>query len=327
MLELYLESPNKLILKEANPLPAPGDGQVKIRVIYGGICGSDLRVYRGTISYAAYPLRPGHEVLGTVTETGAGVILKTGTKVVVFPNTFCGECEFCLSGKTNICPSKKPLGVSIDGVFAQEIIVPAKYVVPVPANLADERAVLIEPFAVTVHALKKAEIGPGKSVAVVGCGTEGLLAVSLAVMYGAKVTAVDINPTKLEIAKKLGDVQTLSPDKISDQTFDVVVEAAGVTAAIEQSLQMVKPGGAMITLGITGDPATFIPIHVVRNELSIYGTIIYTMDDFAEATRLLQDPTFTVEPIISQFVRLTEYQQAFDDAISGNFAKMVLNFA
>ncbi len=103
MLELYLEEPNKLTLKDAMPLPPPGDDQVKIRVIYGGICGSDLRVYQGTINYATYPLRPGHEVLGRVVEAGRGTGLKPDTKVVVFPNTFCGECEFCLSGKTNIC--------------------------------------------------------------------------------------------------------------------------------------------------------------------------------------------------------------------------------
>lgn len=327
MLELYLEEPNKLKLKEVEPLPRPGDGQVKISVIYGGICGSDLRVYRGTISYAAYPLRPGHEVLGVVTEAGEGTGLKTGTKVVVFPNTFCGECEFCLSGKTNICPEKKPLGVSIDGVFAQEIIVPAKYVVPVPRDMADERAVLIEPFAVTVHALKKASIGKGTSVAVVGCGTEGLLAVALAQKLGGKLTAIDINPAKLAIAKSLGSVRAIRPEQLAGETFDVVIEAAGVTTAIEQSLQLVKPGGVMIALGITCDPVTFIPIHLVRNEITLYGTIIYTLADFAEAAALLQDPAFNVEPIISKFVGLQKYQEAFDDALSGNYAKIVLAFS
>lgn len=327
MLELYLEAPNKLRLKEAQPLPHPGEDQVKIRVLYGGICGSDLRVYRGTISYASYPLRPGHEVLGVVTEAGKGAALKAGAKVVVFPNTFCDKCEFCLSGKTNICPEKKPLGVSIDGVFAQEIIVPAKYAVLVPDDLADERAVLIEPFAVTVHALKKANIRPGVSVAVVGCGTEGLLAVALAAKLGGRVTAVDINPVKLEIARELGDVRAIGPNCVSGETFDVVIEAAGVKAAIEQSLQMVKPGGVMIALGITGEPATFIPIHVVRSEITMYGTIIYTLADFAEAARLLQDRAFNIAPVVSKFVALEKYQQAFDDALSGSYAKIVLKFS
>lgn len=327
MLELYLEEPNKLKLKEAAPLPLAGDDQVKVKVLYGGICGSDLRVYRGTISYAAYPLRPGHEVLGVVTEADEKTGLKVGAKVVVFPNTFCGKCEFCLNGKTNICPEKKPLGVSTDGVFAQEIIIPAQYAIPVPQDMADERAVLIEPFAVTVHALKKAKIGPGTSVAIVGCGTEGLLAVALAAKLGGKVTAVDINPAKLEIAKRLGDIRTLHPEAFAGETFDVVIEAAGVRAAIEQSLQLVKPGGVMIALGITGEPATFIPIHVVRNEITIHGTIIYTQADFAEAAKILQDPAFNVEPIISKFVGLNNYQDAFDDALSGNYAKMVLKFA
>lgn len=109
MLELYLEQPNKLSLREAEALPAPQDGEVKIKIIYGGICGSDLRVYQGKISYAGYPIRPGHEVLGVVTEAGKSATHAVGTKIVVFPNTFCGECEYCLSGKTNICKEKKPL--------------------------------------------------------------------------------------------------------------------------------------------------------------------------------------------------------------------------
>lgn len=327
MIEVYLEEPRKLKLREVESPPSPEAGQVKIKVIYGGICGSDLRVYQGAISYAAYPLRPGHEVLGVVTEAGAQSGLAVGTKVVVFPNTFCSECEFCLSGKTNICPAKKPLGVSVDGVFAQEVIIPAKYAFPVPGELPNERAVLIEPFAVTVHALGKANIGPGSSVAVVGCGTEGLLAVALAVKLGGRVTAVDINPVKLEIAKKLGDVRALSPESVGGETFDVVVEAAGVKAAIEQALQIVKPGGVMIALGITGEPATFIPIHLVRNEITVYGAIIYTLADFAESARLLQDAVFNVEPVVSKFVGLKNCQEAFDDALSGNYAKIVLNFS
>lgn len=325
-LELYLEGPNSISLKEMKSLQAVKEHEVKIRVIYGGICGSDLRVYKGLINYAKYPIRPGHEVLGTVIEAGTYATQQVGTKVVVFPNTFCGDCEFCNEGKTNICKHKEPLGVSVDGVFAQEVIVDTKYAVPVPDWMPDERAVLVEPFAVTVHAMKKAEIRKGKSVAVVGCGTEGLLAIAMALNLGATVTVIDVNPVKLEIAKRLGIVTTLQPQEVGIATFDVVIEAAGVKAAIEQAVQMVKPGGAMIALGITGEPVKVIPTHIVRNEISILGSIIYTKQDFQDAIILLSDPSFNIDPIVSKTVPLTRFQDAFDDALTGNNAKIVIAF-
>jgi len=108
--------------------------------------------------------------------------------------------------------------------------------------------------------------------------------------------------------------------------FDVVVEAAGVKASIEQAFQLVKPGGAMISLGITGDEISYPALRITRSEITIYGTIIYTKKDFADALALLQDPTFNVAPVFSKIVPFTKYQEAFADALTGNFAKIVLDF-
>ena len=325
--ELYLNKPNDLVLREAKALPPVKNNEVKLKIIFGGICGSDLKVYKGLISYAAYPLRPGHEVVGTIVEAGQDVLHKVGTRVVVFPNTFCGECEYCKRGKTNICESKQPIGVSSDGVFAQEVIIEAKYIVPVPNEIADERAVLIEPFAVTVHALKHANIQKGNSVAIIGCGTEGLFSVALANKVGANITVIDVNPMKLDIAKRLGkNVQILHPKDVRDQLFDVVVEAAGVSASIEQSMEIVKPGGTIVAIGITCDPVNYPALKITRSEVTIYGSIIYTLEDFAEAIEYLKDPTFDLSPVLSKVVPLAEFHQAFEDALGGNFAKIALKF-
>lgn len=324
--ELYLNEPYDLVLREVAALPPVKNNEVKVKVIYGGICGSDLKVYKGGISYAAYPLRPGHEVLGTIVEVGQDVPQKLGAKVVIFPNTFCGKCEFCLQGKTNICTSKQPIGVSKDGVFAQEIVIESKYAVLVPEDIPNERAILIEPFAVTVHALKKANIKKGTSVAIVGGGTEGLLSVAVANFLGANVTVMDINPLKLEIAKRLGNVRTMHPKDLKGVTFDVVVEAAGVPESIEQAMEIVKPGGTLIAIGITCDPVSFPTLKIVRSEVTIFGSIIYTLQDFAEAIEYLQDPSFTISPVLSKIVPYTEFRQAYDDALSGNYAKITLEF-
>ena len=324
--ELYLESPHELKLREVEPLAAPKDHEVKIKVIYGGICGSDLKVYKGKISYAKYPLRPGHEVLGTIVEAGAATPYQVGTHVTIFPNTFCGKCEFCLNGKINICANKEPLGVSIDGLFGQQIVIDSKYVVPVPEKVSNERAVLTEPFAVIVHALKKVKINQETTVAVIGCGTEGLLTATLALRKGAKLTVIDVNPNKLELAKRLGEVQARQPEEIKDQRFDIVIEAAGVKSSMEQALEIVKPGGTMLALGINADPVDLYPMHLVRSEITIKGSIIYSLEDFTDALEYLSDPALNIEPVVSKMYSYTEFQEAFEAALSGNFAKIVLKF-
>ena len=326
MLELYLDSPYSLQLRKTTLPPSPQSGEVVVQSIYGGICGSDLRVYKGTIPYAAYPLRPGHEVLGRIVEAGPQVSLKPGTKVVVLPNTFCETCEFCLEGKTNICQKKKSLGVSMEGVFAEKFLIEEKYLIPIPEELANERAVLTEPLAVTVHALNKAGIRPDTSLAIVGCGTEGLLAVALAVRSKAKVTVVDINPEKFAIAKKMGNIATMYPQDLTDERFDVVIEAAGDKKAFEQAMNLVKPGGSLIALGLSGEPVPLFPMQLVRNEITIYGSIIYTRKDFKEAVDFLMDQNFLVEPVLSKCISIHDFQSAYEAALSGNYAKIILEF-
>jgi len=327
MHELYLEKPGDLKMKESGVLPSPKENEVKVRVIYGGICGSDLRVFRGTIPYANYPCRPGHEILGTVVEAGEKSPHKVGIKVVSFPNTYCGKCEFCLKGKTNICKEKKSFGVTVNGLFAHEIVIDSEFVVPVPSDLADERAILIEPFAVNVHALKKANIIKGTSVAVIGCGTEGLLAIALLNHMGADITVMDVIPAKMEKAKSFNkNIKTISSADVKDQMYDVVVEAAGVKASVEQAFQLAKPGGDLISLGITGEEIIYPALRITRGEITIHGTIIYTKKDFADALALLEDPTFNVAPVLSKIFPFTKYQEAFADALTGNFAKIVLDF-
>ncbi len=314
-------------MREAAPVQMLKENETRVRLIYGGICGSDLKVFCGTIPYAKYPCRPGHEILGTVIEAGEKSPFKPGTRVISYPNTYCGKCEFCLQGKTNICSSKQSFGVTINGLFASEIVIDSEFLVPVPSELSNERAILTEPFAVNVHALKRANISKGASVAVVGCGTEGLLSVALLDYMGADITVLDINLDKM---KKVGSfnktIKCLHPEEVDGELFDVVVEAAGAKAAIEQAFLLVKPGGSLITLGLINDAVSFPSLHVTRSEITIFGSIIYTKKDFEEALALLQDPEFNVSPVLSKIVPLGDYKKTFEDALTGNFTKIVLDF-
>ncbi|MGI9536099.1 MAG: zinc-dependent alcohol dehydrogenase [Desulfocapsaceae bacterium] len=325
--ELYLEKPGQLKLREAARIKLLGDSEARVETIYGGICGSDIKVYGGHLPYASYPCRPGHEILGTIVEAGPGAHLETGTRVISFPNTYCGTCEFCLLGKTNICAEKKIFGVTVNGLFGQEIVVDSEFLVPVPSELTSEKAILTEPFAVIVHALKKTTITKGTSVAVVGCGTEGFLTTALLDYLGAEITAIDINQDKMDKAKSFyKSINTLHPNKVNNQQFDLVVEAAGTKTAIEMAFTLVKPGGTMITLGLTGDEVRFPSLNVTRSELSILGSIIYTKQDFQEAFEIIKDPGFNISPVLSEIVPFTQYEKAFADASTGNYTKIVLDF-
>lgn len=325
MKELYCEEPGKLIFREVSK-SAPKDNEVRIRSIYGGICGSDINVYKGKITYARYPIIAGHEVLGRIVDAGAGAAEMKGKRVVVFPNTFCEECDYCKHGLTNVCECKIPIGLSADGVFSEEFNIDKKYAVEVPDEVPDERAVLIEPLSVTLHAIKRAKIGKGDKVAVFGCGTEGLLSAAVAAYLGAEVTSLDIKEEKFAAAKALGAKYAMKPEAVDGKLFDAVIEASGARPAAEQAYQIVRPGGRVLHIGIIGE-ITVPLLKVVRSELEIYGSIIYTLDDFATAIKYLSDPAFVIDPVRSKIVPFSDALSAFEDAVSGEFAKIVLDFS
>jgi L-iditol 2-dehydrogenase len=326
LLGLYLNNPGELELKEFSVNPSIRDYEVRIRLIYGGICGSDIGVFKGKIGHAKYPIRPGHELVGRIIEVGNKVDLEIGKKVVITPNTFCGKCENCKRGNRNICSFKESLGVNVDGIFSEEITISSKYVLPIPEDLQDEKAVLIEPFAVIAHAFEKVRISKGTTVAIIGCGTEGMLAIALATFLGAEVTAIDVNPSKLEIVKSSFGVNTVLADKVEDGNFDVVIEAAGVNKAVEQAVQVVGQGGTIILIGLSPE-ATLPIIQLVRNEITIHGSIIYNFpNDFTTCVDFLRNDRFNVTPIISSIFPLREYQKAYSCAVSGQYGKVLLDF-
>jgi L-iditol 2-dehydrogenase len=327
LIELYVKKPNELELRHNNSVPAPKGDEVKIQLVYGGICGSDLSVYKGKLPYAKYPVRAGHELVGVIVEKGEQALFKIGTRCVVLPNTFCGVCDQCQKGLTNICRNKKSLGVNIDGGFAQEFNISSKYVLAVPDDLPNKKAVLVEPLAVIVHAFKKVNVEKNMKVAVVGCGNEGMLAAALAHYLGAKVTAIDINQHKLDLVREIGDISVFLPHEIESlETFDVVFEAAGTKVSVESAVKLAKPGGAVVLIGLAQE-ANFPIVHIVRSEITIYGSIIYQFpDDYLQAIEYLRDPEFSVEQIVSKIFSITDYKEAYETAASGNAGKVILSF-
>lgn len=323
---LFLNKPGDLELKQMQSPRILEKDEVKIKLIYGGICGTDLRVFHGEIDYASYPIRPGHELVGEIIEVGGKALYPIGMRVVIQPNSYCGECDQCSKGKKNICLHKRTIGVNVDGGFSEQFVISSKYVLPIPEELSNERAVLIEPFSVVVHAFKKVNIVEGSSVAVIGCGTEGMLAVMLANYLGANVTAIDINQEKLDKIKTFGKIKTLKPQDLKEEKFDVVFEAAGVRASVEQALQIVDSGGSVVLIGIVSE-ASLPVVRVVRSEITLYGTIIYDYPaDFLQSIEYLMQDDFDVQPIIAEIIPFMEYERAYKEAISGKHGKVILDF-
>jgi L-iditol 2-dehydrogenase len=326
MLGLYLKQPSELELREFETQSEIRDHEARIRLLLGGICGSDLSVYKGKIPHAKYPLSPGHELLGEVVEAGESVELPIGSRAVVQPNTYCDKCEFCLKGQTNICENKQSLGVNSDGGFQEEFIIDSKYLIPVPEDLPDHKAVLAEPLSVVVHALGKVEINQRLSVAIVGCGTEGMLALTLTNYLGADITAVDINQKKLEkVNKYFPDVTAALPSEVEGK-YDVVIEAAGARASVEQAFELVKPGGSLVLVGLT--PEATLPVNtIVRGEITLYGSIIYTApQDFYKSLEFLRDDEFDVDSIISEMFPFQNFNKAYEMALTGEHGKILLDF-
>jgi len=320
-----LIEPRKLVIKHV-PKPAPGAQDVLIRVLLGGICGSDHTLYHGGFG-VALPVIPGHEAIGRIEKIGEGITgLAVGQRVTVQPNVGCGSCRLCQAGQKNLCPSKVRLGVDKNGVFAEFASVPADYVWPVPDGIEDEVAVFTEPLAVTVHAMKIWEPRKRERTLIFGAGIMGLLALQLAVLRGAEVTACDRVETRLTMAEQLGASTNIGPrDSIESfyNTFDVIYETSGAPAALEQVIRLAAPKGKIVILSLPGKDHTVPTDMIVRKELQIMGSLIYT-DEFPESMALLKSGKIKTDLLNTGKLSLEELDNALREFTSPERMKMLV---
>jgi threonine dehydrogenase-like Zn-dependent dehydrogenase len=263
---------------EQLPDPVPGEGEVVLDVELAGICGSDLHGYRGHPGPRVPPLVLGHEVVGRV----------GGDVFTLYPLVACGTCERCLAGEDNLCPTWRLIGMHRAGVFAERVAVPRRSLVPVPAGLEHERAVLAEPLACCVGALRPHAVGAGTRLLVVGCGPLGLLTIFLAARAGAEVLATDPLAERRALAERIGAAQTLaSAGDAAPGSLDLVVDAAGFEQTWRASIEAVRAGGTVVVLGLGQAEGTFPMAAVVRRAIAVRGQFAYSRADFAEAVDVL----------------------------------------
>lgn len=294
-----LKAPKEVQISQM-PVPRPKAGQVLIKVDMAALCGSDAAMYQGKYQ-VTLPIIPGHEAIGRVAGLGAGVTsLQPGQRVVVVPNYGCGTCFLCKKGLSNICASKVRIGIDCHGVLAGYTLVPDHCLVKVPDELEDEKAVFTEPAAVACHGFKKAKPEEGQKVLVIGAGVIGLLMIQLAQADGAAVSALDLVPQRLELAKSLGAVSGHADLQSCEENgpYDVIFDTSGAPGALDSAIKVAAGGARIVVLGLSAAGHEVQSSMVVRKELRIMGSMIYT-DEFAMAIELLQKGVIRTEKMIS----------------------------
>lgn len=265
---------------EGMPAPEARDGEVVFEVGLAGICGSDLHPYRGDAGPRKPPLVLGHEAVGTVPG-------RTG-RFAVFPLVACGTCAACGRGEENLCERRGLLGLDRQGVFAEQVAVRADALVPVPEELDDRLAVLVEPLATCVSALGREEVGPGSTVLIAGCGPIGLLAAYVAAGRGARVLAAEPLPERRAIAERLGAADTVAAvEKAPPGAADVAVDAVGLEATWTGAVAGVRAGGTVVLLGLAQAEGTMPVGDLVRRGIIVRGHYAYSRADFEAALMLL----------------------------------------
>jgi 2-desacetyl-2-hydroxyethyl bacteriochlorophyllide A dehydrogenase len=273
------------------------------------------------------PVIPGHEAIGRIEEIGDGVSdLIVGQRVTVQPNFSCGSCALCRAGHKNICPSKVRLGVDTNGVFAELVKAPADYVWPVPDGIKDEVAVFTEPLAVAVHAMKRLAPQKGDQTLVFGAGIMGLLILQLAVAEGAQVTACDLVDKRLELAKQLGAsriIGTKEPVESFYGAFEVIYETSGAPGALDQVIRLAAPLGKIVILGLPGKDHPVPTDLIVRKELQIMGSLIYT-NEFPESMDILKSGKIKTDLLNTGKLSLNELDNALREFTSPERMKMLV---
>lgn len=303
------------------PRPEPGPGEALVRVTAAGLCAGDLYIYTGKNPYVSYPRIGCHEIAGVVEAYGPGASGPApGSRVVVDPFIGCGACYPCRIGKRNCCAKLSIVGVHREGGFADFVTAPAGNLNPVPDSLSDFEAAFAEPVAIGVQGCRRGMVSADDTVLVLGAGPIGLAIVEVARARGAKVYATDISAERLSTAADLGATPVEGGpgllDRVLDLTTDgegmpVVMEATGVAAVMEQTIDLVAAGGRIVILGLVrqGTGVTFPGLDLTRKEATILGSRA-SVDCFPEALDLLASGAIRYPRIASAFP-LTEAPAVF----------------
>jgi L-iditol 2-dehydrogenase len=302
------------------PVPEPGPREVLVEVRAIGVCGSDVHYYEhGRIGryVVREPLILGHESGGVIVRQGPGATRhRIGQRVALEPGVPCGACQQCRSGRYNLCAEVHFFATPpVHGAFANYVAVHQDFAFPLPDSVSDDAGALIEPLSVGIWACRKARLQGGEHVLVTGAGPIGLLAMQAAVALGAtRVTVTDVNPHRLELARRTGAARTVDlreqPLGGAGVEADVLLECSGHPAALADGIRSLRPAGVAVAVGMGPGEEVTIPLALLQNrELTLTGTFRYA-NIYPTAIGLVAAGRVDVEAIVTGHYPLEEAEKA-----------------
>jgi L-iditol 2-dehydrogenase len=307
---VYYGSEDLRLEEIADLKPHPGEALIRVKAC--GICGSDVHGYLGITGRRIPPMVMGHEFSGQVVEVGEGVTnIQVGDRAAVYPVVFCGDCEPCRQGNEHLCLNKKALGVlECNGAMAEYVSVPAKLLFKLADHVTYDVGSMMEPLAVSCRGVSHAGDLAGKNVLVVGAGTIGLLATALVKMKNpARIFVSDVIDSRLVIAREMGATRGINPSRdnlteiIRNETgasgVDVAFEAVGATPTVQQAMASLRDGGKAVWIGNSAKMININMHEIVTKELQVFGSFLYSLQEFGYVAGLLNEGKLKIEPLIS----------------------------
>lgn len=335
---IVTEPKNVKVIETEKPVRKPGEALLK--VLYGGICGSDLGTYRGTFAYADYPRIPGHEFSAEIIEIDDNELgLKPGMVVTANPYMNCTICYSCQRGLVNCCEHNETLGCQRDGAFSEYFTMPIERLYD-GKGLSAKVLAVIEPFCISYHGISRADVQPGNKVLVIGAGTIGTLAAVAAKAKGAEVYIADVAAKKVDYAVKTfglaGGIVNEGDDAFiercmevtNQQGFDVAVEAVGRPSTFQNCIDAAAFGGKVVLIGVGKQNLDFNFTLIQKKELNIFGSRNSLKKDFLELIDLVKSGAVDLEKIITDEYTVDNAPQAFEDfdKNAANMLKVVIKF-
>ena len=337
MKALFLTAIGQTEIREIEK-PSIGPEEVLLKIGMVGFCGGDLNGFKGLFELQEYPNVLGHEVGGTIEAMGSQVpdSFKLGNKVTVYPYLNCGKCISCRKGRRNACQDNKTMGVRRPGAMTRYIAIHWQDLF-ISEKLSLKELALVEPLTVGFHAAARGRVSSQDRVAVIGCGIVGMGAIASAVNRGAEVIAIDIDDSKMDIAKKIGVAHTINTSRedlhealmrITDGDGpDVIIEAVGNATTYRAAVDEVAYTGRVVCIGYAKSAVEFNTGIFVRKEIEILGSRNCT-DEFPEVIAYLEAGKFPVEDVISKTVSLDDAGAALADwaANAKGITKIMVDF-
>ena len=298
MRAIVWQGPERMAIEERPDPGDPGPGELIVQPEAVGICGSEVEGYLGHQANRTPPLVMGHEFAGVVMRAGADAAELEGARVAVNPLSGCGRCRLCRTGHANLCLDRKLIGVHSDGAFADLVRVPATSVRELPADVSARTGALVEPLANGVHAVRLGLARRNVQRAVVlGAGTIGLVTLQAALLEGIEHVAVlELQPQRRALAAALGAHETYGSEEEALELVraatdglgaDLTLDAVGAQATRRLALDLLRPGGQAVCVGLAADDTTLGFHAIVRGQLALQGSYAYTMEDFEQALEWL----------------------------------------